>query len=154
MTVIEREILIEAPRHVVWQVLTDPAQISQWFSDDARIDLRPGGAGTFVFGPRVNQLDGPIPVDLVVQAAEPPERFAFRWAHPAGSEARVDNSLLVEFTLTAEGEHTRLRLVESGYDQVDWSPQVREDTINDHAKGWDTHLTTLTAYAPQRSASS
>ena len=40
---IEREILIEAPVDVVWDVVTQPEHISRWFSDSVELDLRPGG---------------------------------------------------------------------------------------------------------------
>jgi len=32
---VEREILIAASAEVVWGVITEPQQISRWFSDDA-----------------------------------------------------------------------------------------------------------------------
>lgn len=154
MSVIEREIVIEAPPRVVWQVITQPQHISEWFSDQAEIDLRPGGPGTLVFQHRATKdLTEPVDVGIVVETFEPPHRFSFRWAHPAGAEPRADNSLLVEFTLIPEGEHTRLRLVESGYDQVDWPRERTRDTIDDHEKGWDIHLARLDAYARERSAS-
>ena len=41
---IEREILIEAPVEVVWEVVTQPEHISGWFSDSVELDLTPGGA--------------------------------------------------------------------------------------------------------------
>lgn len=37
-SVIEREVLIEAPVEVVWRTVTEPGQISRWFSDAAEID--------------------------------------------------------------------------------------------------------------------
>ena len=46
---IEREVLIEAPADVVWRTITEPDQISRWFADRVELDLRSGGAGTFVF---------------------------------------------------------------------------------------------------------
>ena len=50
------------------------------------------------------------PID--VQSVEPPSQSSFRWNHPAGQEPTPGNSMLVEFTLVAEGERTRLRVVE------------------------------------------
>jgi hypothetical protein len=40
---IERDVLIEAPIDVVWEVISRPEQIVHWFSDEAQLDLRPGG---------------------------------------------------------------------------------------------------------------
>jgi uncharacterized protein YndB with AHSA1/START domain len=147
--VIEREILIEAPQDVVWRVVTEPAQISQWFSDTAAIDLRPGGAGTLVFEEQATTQ--PVTVHLVVESVEPPHRFTFRWAHPDGAEARAGNSLHVEFTLIPQGEYTRLRLVESGFQEIDWSERQKTDTANEHEKGWDVHLGRLHDHASRQS---
>ena len=75
---IEREILIEAPVEVVWRTITESDQIEKWFADRAELDLRPGGAGAFVFERAGTSKHAP----LVVEAVEPPHRFAFRWSHP------------------------------------------------------------------------
>src|SRR3977135_289260 len=100
---IEREILVEAPVDVVWGVVTEPNQISRWFSDSAEIDLRPGGEGTLIFGAG----DERAIIRIVVQSSEPPHTFSFRWisppapvgVQPVGADAGEGNSLLVEFTL-------------------------------------------------------
>jgi uncharacterized protein YndB with AHSA1/START domain len=49
---IERDILIEAPVQTVWSVVTEPGQISKWFSDTAELDARPGGEGLLSFTDR------------------------------------------------------------------------------------------------------
>ncbi len=40
---IEREIHLRAPVERVWQVITEPRYVAQWFGQKAEIDLRPGG---------------------------------------------------------------------------------------------------------------
>jgi uncharacterized protein YndB with AHSA1/START domain len=89
---IERDLLIEAPPEVVWEVITEPEHVSQWFSD-AEFEARPGAGG------RISTFD------IRIEVVEPPRRFSFSW-----------EALLVEFTLTAEDGGTRLRLVESGFE--------------------------------------
>src|SRR5690348_4344690 len=42
---VEREILIEASPEVVWRVITEPQQISRWFSDEAHLEGRAGTDG-------------------------------------------------------------------------------------------------------------
>jgi uncharacterized protein YndB with AHSA1/START domain len=39
---IEQELHVDAPVERVWQVVTDPAYVVQWFGQPADIDLRPG----------------------------------------------------------------------------------------------------------------
>ena len=92
---IERDILIAAPPEVVWEVITEPEDMSRWFSD-AEFEATPGANGTI------------STYAIRIEAVDPPRRFSFSW-----------DALLVEFTLTAEGGGTRLQLVESGFEGRD-----------------------------------
>src|SRR2546421_12905677 len=109
---IERDILIEAPVEVVWRAVTEPDQISRWFTDAAVIDVREGGEGKLTWNDRATTK--PTIARISVVTVAPPRTFSFRWAHPEGVEARKDNSVLVEFTLLPDGEDTPLRVVETG----------------------------------------
>ncbi|HVP01552.1 MAG TPA: SRPBCC domain-containing protein [Solirubrobacteraceae bacterium] len=140
---IERETVIAAPIDVVWGVLTDPGHIATWFADTAELDLRPGGAGRLVW-------TGRHTAELRVEQVDPPHRFSFRWESPSGTEPVSGNSLLVEFTLIADGEGTRLRVVESGLRELDWSDERKSGYAEDHAEGWKTLLGRLAELAPQR----
>jgi uncharacterized protein YndB with AHSA1/START domain len=130
---IEKEILIEAPIEVVWHLLTAPDQIRQWFADKAEIELRVGSKGALAF-------KGQDSYQLQVEAVEPPRRFAFRWVRRPGLIFRNDNSLFVEFILEPENGNTRLRVVESGFDAIDWSDEERAKYVEDHANGWQQCL--------------
>jgi uncharacterized protein YndB with AHSA1/START domain len=135
---IEREILIEAPVQVVWRVLTEAEHIQSWFSDEATFEPRPGARGELVF-----RKHGHRP-QVEVQTVEEPHRFAFRWDHPAGSAADETNSLYVEFNLVEEGQHTRLHLLERGFEHGERAPQQSE-----HERGWGECLERLVDYAQQ-----
>jgi uncharacterized protein YndB with AHSA1/START domain len=143
---IEKEILIDAPVETVYRVITEPAQVSQWFSDTAELDPVPGGEGTLIFDDRATSQRAVV--RLTVQAAEPPHRFCFRWDYPDGERPREGNSLLVEFTLTAEGGGTRLRVTESGFAGLEGAAQ---DTYAAHDKGWDIHLASLQGHVSGQS---
>jgi uncharacterized protein YndB with AHSA1/START domain len=142
---IEREIEIEAPIDVVWAVLTEPGHIASWFTDEAQLDARPGGDGRFVFRERATSR--PSTVDLRVEEVDPPRFFSFRWAHPQGAEPDETNSLLVQFSLQAAGDATRLRLVETGFDRLERPEAERERHNAEHQTGWDVHLARLRDYA-------
>jgi uncharacterized protein YndB with AHSA1/START domain len=146
---IEKEILINAPAETVYRVITEPAQISQWFADAAELDLVPGGAGSLTFADRATSQR--MTVKLAVQAAEPPHRFAFRWDYPDGEQPTEGNSLLVEFTLTAEGDGTRLRVTESGFAALRRPDQDKADYYQAHDKGWEVHLASLQGYVAGQS---
>jgi uncharacterized protein YndB with AHSA1/START domain len=144
---IEHETLIEAPVETVWRVITQPDHISQWFSDTAELDPRPGGAGTLVFG-------DPSSPDAIVQpffveSFEPTSLFSFRWCHEDSSD-RQTKSLLVEFSLTPEGDNTRLRMVETGH-QPRWNADMAQAQYDEHANGWSIILARLGDHAKAQS---
>jgi uncharacterized protein YndB with AHSA1/START domain len=136
---IEREVLIEAPIDVVWAVLTEPEHVAGWFSHSAEIDLRPGGDATFTWREHGSAL-------AWVERVEPPRFFAFRWVRPVGQEQRRDSSTLVEFTLTDEGDRTRLRVVESGFRELDWSEDAKAKYADENTRGWQLELGELRDY--------
>jgi len=131
---IERDIEIEAPVDVVWRTITEPDEIRKWLSDVVELEARPGSVGTLTF--RADSED-PLVVDVTVVDAERPRRFSFRWCAPPGEPATADNSTLVTFTLTADGDtRTRLRVVESGLDDLDWPEADKQKFADDHRHGW------------------
>lgn len=129
--------MIEAPIEDVWRVITEPEHIQRWFAKECELDSQ-GGRLTFESGQTSY---------LHVVAFEPPHRFAYRWLHEKGTKARPANSTLVEFTLRAEDGNTRLRVVESGFDQLDWTDEARTETFDDHARGWHIIIGRLHDYA-------
>jgi uncharacterized protein YndB with AHSA1/START domain len=131
---IERDIEIEAPVDVVWRTITEPELIRTWFSDMADVEARPGAVGSLTF--RADS-DAPHIVDITVVAADRPHRFSYRWVYPPGEDAAEINSTLVTFTLVADGdERTRLRVVESGLDQMDMADDDKQKFFEDHSHGW------------------
>jgi uncharacterized protein YndB with AHSA1/START domain len=145
---IERDILIDAPVGRVWDVLTGPSHMPGWFSGaSATIDLRLGGRIEFhwkehgTFHATIEQLDAPV-------------AFSFRWALTADEAPVAGNATLVEFTLTAEGPGTRLRVVESGFDTLAGSEASREEHRSNNVEGWAAALTGIQAYAARRESAS
>lgn len=104
---IERDVLIEAPIDVVWEVISRPEQIVHWFGDEAQLDLRPGGEGVLTF--EMKAANQPAAYHLRFEAVEPPRRLAYRWVYPRGEEPRPENSMLVEFTLAGRAARRGLR---------------------------------------------
>ena len=139
---IERDILIEAPAEVVWRTVTEPDQMTLWFADKVDLVVEPGAHGYMGFG----EQGGPVVVDTV----EPPTRFSFRWNHPAGEEATPSNSLLVEFTLTPEGEHTRLRVTEGALASIDRPDIDKAKYAEEHNHGWGDFLGRLDRLLTER----
>jgi uncharacterized protein YndB with AHSA1/START domain len=140
---IDRDILIEAPVEVVWRTITEPEQISQWFADRVDLVIEPGAHGYMAFGDQ----GGPV----VVEVVDRPVRFSFRWNHARGEEPVAGNSMLVEFTLTQEGdERTRLRVVESGHELCDWPDAEKQRYADEHSEGWGEYLERLVTLLAKR----
>jgi uncharacterized protein YndB with AHSA1/START domain len=140
---IEREILIHAPVEVVWAVVTEPEHIDGWFSDSVELDLRPGGEAAF----RWNEHGD---VHGRVEQVEPPHFFSFRWAVHPGADVTEDNSTLVELSLSAEGDFTRLTVVESGFRDLAGPEDERQRYFDGHRRGWELELGELVEYVGQR----
>ncbi|MDQ1412628.1 MAG: hypothetical protein QOE07_1216 [Acidimicrobiaceae bacterium] len=131
---IERDIEIDAPVDVVWRTITEPELIRTWFSDAADVEARPGAVGSLTFRA---DTDAPNIVGITVVAADRPHRFSYRWVYPPGVRATEANSTLVTFTLVADGdERTRLRVVETGLDQMDMPDDDKQKFFEQHRHGW------------------
>ena len=141
--VIVREILIDAPIEVVWRTVTEPDQVSQWFADRVDLVIEPGAHGYMEFGDQ----GGPV----VVETVDPPTRFSFRWNHPRDEEPVAGNSMLVEFTLTPEGdERTQLRVTESGHELRAWPEEEKQRYADEHREGWGDFLDQLVTLLAKR----
>jgi uncharacterized protein YndB with AHSA1/START domain len=133
---IERDVLIEAPADVVWRTITEPDQMSLWFADRVELVVEPGAHGYMHFGDQ----GGPV----VVETVDPSARFSFRWNYPVEEEPVAGNSVLVEFTLTPEGdERTRLTVTESGHELRDWPDAEKQRYADEHQEGWADFLNRL-----------
>ena len=143
---IEREIVIDAPVARVWDVLTQTEHVQQWFAfDGAEIDLRPGGAMVMRW-----QEHGTYHARIAL--IEPPRLFAYRAAQIEGELPHDGNSTLVEFTLSAEGDGTRLRVVESGFRGLDIPEAERAAQVQASIEGWQGAFSTLGEYAARVAA--
>ena len=138
---IEREILIDAPLDVVWSVITEPEHMGRWFSDSASIDLRPGGEVTLSWERHGSE-------HWRVERVDPPHYVSFRWLREVQErvELREGNSTRVEFSLAAEGEATRLRVVESGFRELAGSEEENAKDAEEHRSGWELELGELREY--------
>ena len=98
---VTREIVFPTSPDEVWQALTDPEQLEEWFANDVELDPRPGGAGVF-------RWDDGEERRATVIVAEPRERLVFDW----------DDEGEVEFVVEEIEEGTRLRVRETS---PEWS---------------------------------
>jgi uncharacterized protein YndB with AHSA1/START domain len=135
---IEKTILLGAPVKRVWRLLTDSKEFGQWFG--VAMD------GAFAPGKRVMgriTIKGyeDLPLEIIVEHMEPERAFSYRW-HPYAIDPAVDYSheptTLVEFTLEAVAEGTRLTVVESGFDRIPAARRAEAFRMN--TQGWAGQL--------------
>lgn len=142
---IERQIHIDAPPEVVFEVISRPEHIRNWWSAQSDVEPTPGATGELVWADGDNPRAHVSPVTVLV--AEPPRLFTFRWTHRAGETAADGNSLLVTFELVPVGSGTQLRLTETGFRERGWEIAVLEQQYREHVVGWDTYVPRIGAYA-------
>jgi uncharacterized protein YndB with AHSA1/START domain len=93
---IRREIVLPAPREEVWEALTEPERLADWFANDVDLDLRPGGGASFRWSNGEER-------SAIVTEVDPERRLAFEW----------DDEGEVAFTLDDDVDGTRLTVVET-----------------------------------------
>ncbi|MDL2078373.1 SRPBCC family protein [Streptomyces sp. GXMU-J15] len=142
---IEREIHIAAAPEVVYEVVSRPEHMREWWPDEADLDPVPGGTGAITFGDKSDPEAKVVPVTVV--EADPPRRFSFRWVYDEDRTAAPDNSLLVTFELIPSGTGTLLRFSETGFREKGWEAAVLEEQYRDHVTGWNYFLPRLVEYA-------
>ena len=69
---IEREIVFPASPAEVWEALTEPERLEEWFATEVELDARPGGEGVFRWGDGEERR-------AIVREAEPEERLVLDW---------------------------------------------------------------------------
>lgn len=108
---IEREMILNADINVVWDAITNPVKLSQWFGDHADIPTL-AESEPITFGWGDDLCKG------LIQTVNKPTVFAFRWqSSQLGKNAsfQPDYATLVTFTLTSVPTGTHLHLTETGF---------------------------------------
>ncbi|MDG4825601.1 SRPBCC domain-containing protein [Asanoa sp. WMMD1127] len=146
---IERDIHVDASPEVVFEVISRPEHIQEWWPDEARFDPVPGAPGELVW----HDADSgdTMTVALSVVEVDPPKRFSFRWAY--AEPERAGPALLVTFDLLPAGGGTRIRMTETGFREMGWEVAVLEEQYREHVEGWDRFLPALGSYVARVSSS-
>ena len=144
MDKIEQNISLSAPLDRVWRAVSDHREFGTWFK--VMLD-QPFVAGQASTGHMTNKGYEHVRWNASVDAVEPPHRLAFRW-HPYAIEPGRDYSneptTLVEFMLEPDGDGTRLRVVESGFDALPDSR--RDEAFRMNSNGWAKQVENIRDY--------
>ncbi len=135
---IERELHIEAPPEVVFDVISSPEHIRDWWSAETEIEPVAGSTSELTWRDEASGRVNVVPITVI--DAEPPRLFSFRWTQGPGENPTPSNSLLVTFELSPSGTGTVLRFTETGFHERGWDTATIEAAYQEHANGWDLFL--------------
>jgi uncharacterized protein YndB with AHSA1/START domain len=99
---VTREIVMPASPTEVWEALTVPERLEEWFANEVELEVEPGGAGVFRWE------NGEVR-HARVDEVEVGRRFAFCWSEDESSKGET----YVAFTLEEVPEGTRVSVTES-----------------------------------------
>lgn len=100
MDAVEREVVLDSPADEVWEALTDPDELEQWFANEVELDPTPGGHASF-------RWENGEAREALVEDVEPGRRLVLRW---------LDDDGVVRLELEDAGAGTRLRVLETSPD--------------------------------------
>jgi uncharacterized protein YndB with AHSA1/START domain len=101
--------LYDAPRELVWEAITDPRHVAQWYGGEGfsspvcEMDVRPGGQWRHVMR-APNGME--FPVNSVFVEVEPPERLVWTSGDPEAAAAAGKPLNVTTVTLEARGAQT------------------------------------------------
>jgi uncharacterized protein YndB with AHSA1/START domain len=105
---VERQVVLPAPRSEVWTALTDPEQVAAWFGAEVDWELRPGGPAQFS-GDDGSRREGVV--EVVADRAE----LRFTWWPADGDD---EPPTQVTYTLEDDDDGTRLTVTEQPLDEA------------------------------------
>jgi uncharacterized protein YndB with AHSA1/START domain len=145
---IEKEIVLRAPRSRVWRAITDSKEFGEWFRVDMKDEFKPGA-------PAKGRITHPgyehLVFEVLVERMDPEKLFSFRW-HPYAVDPKQDYSkeptTLVVFELQDHPEGTRLRITESGFDQIPVARRAEAFRMN--SGGWEAQTKNIATYVSEK----
>lgn len=134
---IEREIIINAPKERIYEAITDPKKVIQWFPETLEGKYEVGESPIFGFGEHGRN-------QVYIVDAKPHEYFAYRWVpganHFIGDVLSVPNTL-VEFRIEESGDSCKVTLTETGFSKL--PAEVAEESLKQNTGGWEFMLDRL-----------
>jgi uncharacterized protein YndB with AHSA1/START domain len=129
---VERSIWIAAPRERVWQAVTDPAQIAQWFAPGTSISQKENTICVHIGGQEIEVAE--------IELVDPPRQFTTRQL--------PDRLLTTTYLLEEENNGTRFTVIESGFEAL--AEEARKERFEQDSQGWEMALENLKAYIDGR----
>ena len=134
---VERSVLIDAPPQRVWQAITDPAKLEQWYAPGCPWEipaLQPGETIKF------HNTDTDIQL-ATIEVLEPLREFTLRWQlDPMHPGLTLSNS----FRLEPENGSTRVTVSQTGYESL--PDGMRQEQLDQDANAYTAIVESLKSY--------
>lgn len=118
---------IDAPRSIVWKLLTDPSELDRWIGQGAKIDLRVGGEYSYGWADQAEMQECECVGPRTILELDPERRLVHDWDYKGGSTHRT------EWTLDPLGaDRTRLTVRQIG--------AASETEFSGYTNGWGKFL--------------
>jgi uncharacterized protein YndB with AHSA1/START domain len=153
--IIQKKILLRAPRKRVWRALSDSTEFGNWFGMKFNGPFAPGARMSGVIVPTTvdaevasaqKKYEG-IPFDFTIEQMEPERLFSYRW-HPGAVDPDVDYSTepttLVVFELEEVTDGVMLTVTETGFDQIPLARRAKAFASNEG--GWTMVMKLIERY--------
>ena len=134
---VERSVLIDASPQRVWQAITDPAQLEQWYAPGCPWEIPALQAGATV---KFHNTDTDIQL-ATIEVLEPLREFTLRWQlDPMHPGLTLTNS----FRLEPENGRTRVTISQAGYDSL--PEDMRQEQLDQDAAAYAAIVESLQNY--------
>ena len=134
---VERSVLIDASPQRVWQAITDPAQLEQWYAPGCPWEIPALQVGETV---KFHNTDTDIQL-ATIEALKPLQMLTLRWqldpTHPG-------ITLLNSFHLEEENGDTRVTVSQAGYESL--PDGMREEQLRQDADAYTAIAESLKTY--------
>ncbi|MEZ4240845.1 MAG: SRPBCC domain-containing protein [Myxococcota bacterium] len=107
MAAIRQQINIAAPQRTVWNMLVTAEGWKAWWAEDARVESREGGRIVLV----TEGDEGPVEERGLFHEMRPTRKLEIAWDSNSPGPTRGTR---LQFTISRDGDETRLALVHSG----------------------------------------
>ena len=129
---VNRDVDLDLAPDALWQLVSDPAEMSGWLGDDVDLDVRPGGTGTIADG------DGDVR-DVRVDRVDSGRMVLTWWDRASARESEV----VLEVISRPDGG-SRLRITETLLG-VPPAPQARAHALDAVRSAWEVRVLSLWA---------
>jgi uncharacterized protein YndB with AHSA1/START domain len=134
---VERSVSIAAPPQVVWNAITKPEHLEQWYAPGCSWEipaLQPGATIKF------HNTDTDIQL-ATIEILEPPREFTLRWQlDPMHPGLTLTNTFLLE----PENDDTRVTISQAGYESL--PDEIRKQTLDQDGQAYTAIAGSLKNY--------